>query len=377
MECELGKLISAALIVRDEEKFLAGCLDSLDGLVDEIVVVDTGSTDRSKEIAAAQGAHVFEHQWRDDFAEARNYAIDRALGDWILYIDADERVRPYDRGRLERELADSSLCVATVRFHPRTGFTAYPEHRLFRRDPRIRFRGAIHETIMPDIARIVAAGEGRRRSLELTIDHLGYDGDQSHKLDRKLRLLEKEVTVDPGRAYLWWHIGTVYSALGRIAEAEAAWLRGVEIARRHPGSRPEDGLCFVELAKLRISRGEDALPLIREGIERQPENLLLCWLEARALVVAGRHAEAIPLFERLAAIDSDILLADTAYDRRILGADAHAEAALCAFLLGRYRDSEDWYRRAEERAPDRLEFRVKRQLAAQRAARQQTECSHG
>lgn len=363
-------LVSAALIVRDEENFLHGCLDSLVGLVDEIVVVDTGSVDGTKDIAAAHGARVFDHRWRDDFAEARNEAIDRAQGDWILYIDADERVRPYDRRRLERELADSSLCVATVRFHPRTGFTAYPEHRLFRRDPRIRFRGAIHETIMPDITQIMAAGTGRRRSLDLTIDHLGYDGDQSHKLDRNLRLLKKQIAVDPGRVYLHWHLGTVYSALGRVAEAEAAWWRGIEIARGHPVPQAEDALCFVELAKLHVSRGDDTFPLVREGRERQPGNLLLCWLEARSLVAAHRYAEAIPLFERLAAIDSDTLLADVAYDRRILGADALAEAAHCAFLMGRYRDSEDRYRRAELSAPDRLEFRIKRQLAAMRAARQ-------
>jgi glycosyltransferase involved in cell wall biosynthesis len=372
----LGKLVSAALIVRDEERFLVGCLESLGGLVDEIVVVDTGSVDRTREIAAAHGVRLFELPWRDDFAAARNYAIDCATGDWILYIDADERTRPYDRGRLATALADPGLCVATVRFHPRTGFTAYPEHRLFRRDPRIRFRGAIHETIMPDITRLLATGEGGRVALDLTIDHLGYDGDQSHKLERNLRLLEKAVIVDPGRVYLWWHLGTVHLAQGRSAEAEAAWTHGIGITRRNRTSQPEDALCFIELAKLRMTRREEALALIREGRERRPDNLLLCWLEARALIAADRYEAALPLFERLAAIDSDSLVTDIAYDRRILGAEALAEAGHCAFLLGRYGDSAEWYGRAAARAPDRLEFRVKHQFAAQRAARRQA-VSHG
>jgi len=367
-----GRLISAALIVLNEERFLEGCLRSLAGIVDDIVVVDTGSSDRSRAIAAANRARVFDHAWHDDFAAARNQALDHAIGDWILYIDADERLRPYDRAVLERELADSRLCAAMVRFYPRTGFTAYRELRLFRRDPAIRFRGAMHETVVPDIERIIASGQGVRGNSELTIDHIGYDGDQSHKTERNLRLLIKELQVQPGRAYLWWHLGAIYRDLDRIADAEAAWLQGIEIARRSGASRPEDAWCFAEcfaeLAKSRLLNGEDATMLIAEAHRFNPENLLVLWLEARQLVGAGRYAEAIPIFERLGSVDPDGVVAGAAYDRRILGAGAFAEAGYCAFQLGHYRESEAWYRRAEQQAPDCLEFRVKRQLAAKRAA---------
>jgi tetratricopeptide (TPR) repeat protein len=365
----VGNLISASLIVRDEEKYLAGCLRSISGLVDEIVVVDTGSGDRSREIAAAHGARLVEYKWQDDFAAARNHAIEHAAGDWILYIDADERVRPGDREAVEAALARPGLCACTVRFYPRTGFTAYPEYRLFRRDPRIRFRSAIHETILPDLQAIVAAGEGRIGSAPLTIDHLGYDGDQSHKSVRNLPLLQKQVREDPERIYLWWHLGCVYHDRGELAEAEAAWWEGVGIARRRSGRGPDITLCFIELAKLQVLSGDERLALVREAKALQPGNLLLHWIEARLLVAAGRYAEAMPIFERLGAIEPEGLLAEVAYDRRILGAGALAEAGNCAFLSGRYRDSEEWYRRAESRAPDCIEFRVKRQLAASRGAR--------
>jgi tetratricopeptide (TPR) repeat protein len=360
------QLISAALIVLNEERFIDGCLRSLAGIVDDIVVVDTGSSDRSRAIAAAHGARIFDHEWRDDFAAARNEALDNAIGDWILYIDADERVRTYDRATLEQELADPRLCAVTVRFYPRTGFSAYREHRLFRRDPGIRFRGAMHETMLPDIERIIAAGQGVRGNAALTIDHIGYDGDQSHKIERNLRLLIKELQAQPGRSYLWWHLGTIYRDLNRIADAEAAWLQGIEIARRSGRGRPEDALCFAELAKSRLLRGEEAAALIGEARRMHPENLLVVWLEARQLVAGGRYAAAIPILERLGAIDPDGLVAEAAYDRRILGAGALAEAGYCAFQLGHYRESESWYRRAERRAPDRLEFRIKRQLAGKR-----------
>ncbi len=364
----MRKLISAALIVKDEEKHLAACLESIAGLVDEVVVVDTGSRDRSREVALAHGARVVDYKWHDDFAAARNYAIDQAEGDWILYIDADERARVPDRQGLEGELADPRLCACTVRFYPRSGFTAYREHRLFRRDPRIRFRSAIHETIMPDLNRLVAAGQGRVGASKLTIDHFGYDGDQAHKAERNLRLLRKQLRVDPGRIYLWWHLGTVYRDLGRLAEAEAAWRHGTTIARRSLVRGPEDALCFIELAKLRLLRAEEALELVREAVGLQPDNLLLNWLEARILAAAGRYGEALAIFERLARVDAENLVGEVSYDRRIFGAWAFAEMGYCAFRMGRYLESENCYRRAEGLEPDCLEFRVKRQLASKHAA---------
>lgn len=361
-------LLSAAMIVKNEERFLAGCLDSIRDLVDEIVVVDTGSSDASVTLAAAGGARVHHHVWQDDFAAARNEALDHARGDWILYIDADERVRPYDRARLRAELADPALCTALVRFHPRTGYTAYPEYRLFRRDPRIRFRGAIHETMLPDIERLIASGAGQCGWSGLTIDHLGYDGDQSHKLPRNLKLLEKEVRVNPDRVYLWWHLGTVYRDLGRPAAAEAAWRNGTAVAARTAANPSDVGLCYIELIRLGLDRGDDVHALLEEAMAAQPDDLFLVWLRGQALMAAGRYDAGVAAFERLAAVDPDALLTPLAYDRRVLGAGALAEAGSWAFHLGRWRDSEAFFRRAEWRAPDTLEWRVKRELAAARAA---------
>jgi tetratricopeptide (TPR) repeat protein len=239
---------------------------------------------------------------------------------------------------------------------------------LFRRDRQIRFRSAIHETILPDLDRIVAAGRGRVGSSQLTIYHLGYDGDQSHKAERNLRLLTKRVQADPDRIYLWWHLGSVYRDLGRLAEAEAAWLRGADVARRSPGRGPEIALCLIELAKLRLVRGEDARALIDEAKALQPNNMLVRWIEARMLAADGQYTHALAIFGELANIDPDALLAELSYDRRMFGASAFAEMGYCAFRMGRYAESESWYRRAEALEPGCLEFRVKRQLAGKRAA---------
>ncbi len=363
----MAKLLSAALIVRDEEQVLGDCLRSVRELVDEIVVVDTGSRDRTREIAASHGAHVTRFEWRDDFAAARNHAIEQATGDWILYIDADERIRPYDRCALEEILSDIGLVACKVRFHPRTGFTAYPELRLFRRDGRIRFAGAMHETIVPAVQAVAAADGTSVGFCDLTIDHIGYDGDQSHKLQRNLRLLEIAIRNDPARVYLWWHLGTVYRDLGRLPDAEAAWWEGVRRARSRQSHMADDGLCFIELAKLLLGRGEDVLDLLDEGLALQPGNRLLHWLKAKALIASRRYDEAMPILRTLAYLDPASLVEEVSYDQRIFGAPAFADMGLCAFRMERYAESERWFGHAEALAPDSLEFRTKRQLAGMRA----------
>src|SRR5713226_2024289 len=92
--------ISLCLMVRNEEHDLPGCLQSAGDLVDEIIVVDTGSTDRTKEVAASFGAKVFDFPWCDDFAAARNECIRHATGEWILWMDADERIDEANREKL-------------------------------------------------------------------------------------------------------------------------------------------------------------------------------------------------------------------------------------------------------------------------------------
>src|ERR1700675_1152507 len=101
--------LSAALIVRDEAVMLGDCLRSLCGFADEVVVVDTGSTDGTRELAAGLGARVVTFPWRGDFAAARNEALRHARGRWILYVDADERVAPVAVAEREALLTDDSV----------------------------------------------------------------------------------------------------------------------------------------------------------------------------------------------------------------------------------------------------------------------------
>ena len=94
--------LSLAMIVKNEESVLGHCLESVQGLVDEIVIVDTGSSDATVEIAEAHGARVFPFAWVNDFALARNYALDRCTGDWLLVLDADEAIDVLDHALIRK-----------------------------------------------------------------------------------------------------------------------------------------------------------------------------------------------------------------------------------------------------------------------------------
>ncbi|MEM8962535.1 MAG: glycosyltransferase [Acidobacteriota bacterium] len=366
--------LTAALIARDEERFLPGCLESLEDVVDEVVVVDTGSKDATPTIARQAGARVLHHAWRDDFAAARNVALDAARGDWILYIDADERVRGGRPDSLSKQLEDRSIVGLTVRFRPATGFTLYNEHRLFRRHPDIRFRGVIHETHLPDLYRLAGRDGLHIEHSELALDHLGYDGDISHKHPRNLPLLEARVRDDPDHVFSWWHLGQTLEGLGRSEDAATAWRQGLEASRRDGGGTGIMILPYLALldrtAKLERRLDES---LWREADERFPRHPRLLWLRALARIDDEEWAAAANDLEILVATDLEQpVAAQLATEERLFLTEAPLRLAHCLFRLERYAEASTLYRCLEDEQ-GMEEVTVWRRLAEIRARRHATE----
>jgi tetratricopeptide (TPR) repeat protein len=358
-------LLSAALIVRDEESFLPRCLASLREHVGEIVVVDTGSADRSREIAREHGARVVERPWTDDFAAARNASVEAATGEWILYIDADEEIVDFDRATVDALLRDPANLGFTVLLRPSSGYTRYRVHRLFRNRPDLRFRGVMHESIVAALDEIRQRDGLRVADSTVALDHHGYEQDSLRKHERNLPLLRARLEADPGHVYSWWHLGQTLRALGDAASAEKAWRQAIEIMRAQPASPAGDSLAYVDLARAMAERGAaDAAAIIDEGCARFPDDCALAWLRARGLADAGRHEEALALFSRLAAIDPETFCGGPiAYDRSIFGANAFAAMGLCTFRLGRYAQSAQHYASAQSLKPEDDAIRRKRELA--------------
>lgn len=358
-------MLSACLIVKNEERFLAACLASVRPLVDEIVVVDTGSSDRSPSIARRHGARLHRMRWRGDFAAARNHALELSRGEWILYIDADERVRRHSRRRLHALLADETAVGYRVLLHPRPGFTPYWELRLFRRDPRIRFAGVIHETIWPGIAAYRAEEGGHIGRSGLVLDHEGYEGDQHGKHRRNLPLLKKALRRDPSHVFSWCHLANIHAARGRSRLAEEAWGAALAEVRRKRRPRLDDSLPYVGLIQWRLSKGRNVDALIEEAVTRFPENLQLCWFAGQALMAAERFEEAVAVFGGIVA-NGKAGRWDRAigYDARLFTVLSLAPLATCHFRLGRYAESRRHFERCVRYDPENLEYRVKASLCA-------------
>ncbi len=353
-------IFSASMIVRNEEQFLEGCLESIKDVVDEIVIVDTGSTDRSREIAARYGARVFDFPWQGDFAAARNESLGRCRGQWILYIDADERLRPARKEEVRRILSDTKTAVYTVRFHPIGGYTAYKEYRIFRNDPRIRFRNTIHETIFPSIEVFMEENGMGPGDCTLAMDHIGYDGDLLQKHGRNLPLLIKQIENEPHRMYLRWQLGVARKGLGDVEGAEQAWTEAIEMTRGKKHVSHDDSHAYYEMICLENERGGDPSALLDEALSLFPDNYLLIWTGALMLTRSRRFEEAAGLLKGLVSVDPETLVdGPLSYNSKIFGELSYAPLADCLFQLGDLRESERYYSLASGCDPGNAEYITK------------------
>jgi tetratricopeptide (TPR) repeat protein len=240
--------LTLCLIARDEERMLPGCLASVRGAVDELVVVDTGSQDRTAELARAAGAKVVRFTWCDDFAAARNAALPHATGDWILVLDADERLAPGAGAVLRADLAAPGPAARLLPLHEAVRADADPADvvagrarlgepswllRVVRRTPDLRWEGAVHEHVDGWLARHGKAARGA----EAAIVHLGSDPAlrrERRKDERNLALLEKRCAADPADAAGWGFYAMELYQHGRGADAAAAAERGWAAWDRDP-----------------------------------------------------------------------------------------------------------------------------------------------
>lgn len=359
----MSGLLTAALIVKNEAAVLDACLTSIRDVVDEILVVDTGSTDDSRSIARHHGALVHEHRWAGDFAAARNDALERATCDWILYIDADERLEQGDRKTVETLLRDAPEVAFRVLLRPDSRSTPYREYRIWRNHPRIRFEGVIHEKVVPAILR-VSRDEGRAIGrADLLLTHVGYEGDQTHKHRRNLPLLRRQLEIEPDNLFNLHHLFRVLDGLGEHEEAEHVLEQAVHVARGRNGD-PLGSLVFADLVRIRHMRGEDVHGLLDEARARYPDNWLIVFLEGRRLVDRKEYEAALGRFDALLAVDVSALPdAGPSYDARIFGALAHDARGICLFRLRRFAEAAEAWEQATRAAPDDPSLPVKRDLA--------------
>ena len=223
--------ISACYIVKNEEKNLPRSIESLKAAVDEIIVIDTGSTDKTIDIAESYGAKVIKTTWQDDFSTPRNLAIDNASGDWIIFLDADEFFAYPDKVRpaIERFANEITIIIPRINIDADNGnreINRNNDLRIFRNVDYLRYRGMIHENLENinggDLSHVYSGND-------LTIYHTGYSATlHEDKYRRNLRILELEVKKYGYRVQQDMSFASCYLGLGDYENALKYSKRAIE-----------------------------------------------------------------------------------------------------------------------------------------------------
>lgn len=339
--------ISVCMIVRDEEKTLERCLRALGDLATQVVVVDTGSTDRTVEIARSLGAEVHHFRWIDDFAAARNESLRHARGEWIFWLDADDELSPTAVAQLKNAaasgLADAYTCRVVSRL-PSGVEDAVPHTRLVRNGLGVRFRGRIHESLHQDL-------EERGLKVldtDIIIVHTGYASDPTtlrRKHERNLAYLRQELAEHPNNPALLCYAGMAKIGLGDREGGEADLRRMLAMPPIDVRFNCFRFWAWTALAHLRIDRGEDdaAREALNRGLGEFPGHPYLLALKAEVAIRAGEFTEALALlraaYERQAALTWGYRP-----NRKILALQVAAGYA----LLGNEAEERAWFARAGE-----------------------------
>jgi hypothetical protein len=327
--------LAACLIVKNEARHLAACLDTVAGFVDEIVVVDTGSTDDTVRIAQRRGARVVRAEWTDDFSAARNAALDVATADWILSVDADERiVAERDQIAPMLELAQVPLLALQITHHLPAGRTYRMwSGKLFRR-AGLRWTGAVHER--PVLADGTEPEQRRVPPHVLSVEHFGYVDAAANQAKAARNAAIAEAELDRLRAAggdleeetrVLLQIARSLDGSGEHAKATDAAARLAAIER---GALSESLALQVDdyMIKTHLHVGDfDRVVALAQQLRSRGATPAYCdWLEGKCRLAAGRYAEAHAL---LAGLTEVVDLVGGQIDPGALAAD-QALAALGA-----------------------------------------------
>jgi tetratricopeptide (TPR) repeat protein len=300
--------VSLVMIVKDEEEMLPGCLAAMQDHVDEMIVVDTGSTDRTREIAEEYGAKLIEFPWTGSFSEARNVSLDAASSEWVIYLDADEHVVEDDAKHLKklaRKRWLEGIYLVETNFtglEEMGGQTTHLALRMFRNRPEYRFEGIVHEQKLQAFPTYLPE---RFQTSPVRVNHYGYLKqriDARDKRERNLSLLLAQRESEAPNAFVEFNIGSEYTAMDDWATARSYLERAFDLARAEREDWQSTQFAPLMVARLITARrttGDvvEALSLIEQALEAWPDftdvvfERALINLDRRDLAEAGRDAE--------------------------------------------------------------------------------------
>lgn len=344
--------ISLCMIVRNEEEVLGRCLDSMKGLTDEIVIVDTGSEDETKEIARRYTDRIFDFPWRDDFSAARNFAFSKAEKEYCMWLDADDVLNAAYREEFQRMKETLGQSADMVMMPYQTGFDrdgrvvfSYYRERIVRNCGTFRFSGRVHEAIVPS---------GRVVRVQIPIEHRRHRTGDSGRNLRIYKKMEEEGEVFEARALYYYGRELVThgqyqkarEVLERFLERPDGWKENkIDATRQLAGclyrlGQEEEALgALLSAFAYDTPRGESCCDLGRHFFDRGQYRQAAYWYE-RALQAEKREESGAFIQEDCYGFLPAISLC-VCYDR--MGETKKAEEY--NELAGRYYPESPYYRK--------------------------------
>jgi tetratricopeptide (TPR) repeat protein/GT2 family glycosyltransferase len=341
-------LISCCMITRNNERTIAAAVESIKPFVGEVIVADTGSTDRTVEICLAQGCRVYQFKWCDDFSAARNESLKYARGRWIIWIDSDDVIDP-ENGRglvqLLMGVTDPRMMGFTMKVRcpaadeGDVNFTVVDHLKVFRNRPDLRFEGRIHEQAIESINRL----NGNIAFTPLFVVHAGADHTpegRRRKLHRDIRLLHLDRRERPNHPFVHFNFGMTYADMGKHRKAIKSLRRSLELAQP---TESHVRKVYALLAGCHKDLGERAagLAVCREGLALFPKDPELHFRHAVLLQDDGRLRQA-ELANR-AALANDDAPHLASFDQGIVGHKCRQNLAALYFEMGAVHKAEaEW-----------------------------------
>jgi len=305
--------LSLCIITKNEEKYLEQCINSVRGIADEIIVVDTGSTDGTKEIAKKFNAKIYDFEWSDSFSAAKNEAISHATKDWILVLDADEVIEEKDLGKIrnaienpgenaafaleqrsyinshfegaERSNADFKL----VKDYP--FFISHRLVRLFKNNLGLKFRHRVHELIEDSIRE----KNLKFPNLDAALHHFGSVKDEKHiqeKTEFYKKLIFKQLEDEPDNARYCYQAARMFLGEGNFTSALKYFESTAKIDQNYR-------LVFSEIAKIYLQMRDfnRAAEFFKKSIKQKPDDISGYNNLSVSYMMAGRFEDAKKLLE--------------------------------------------------------------------------------
>jgi len=298
--------LSLCMIVRNEEDSIARCLNSVKSIVDEMIIVDTGSSDRTVEICRAYGAQIYAFSWNGSFSAARNYGLELATGDWILWLDADEEIDAEDALGLREILPAANEKIFNIHLvnyyghapdPDQTFHTAHP--RLFRNHLGFRFEHKIHEKL--NVFQVLTPAEMQNlKTILLKVYHYGYLDPvvlNKKKFERNARMLEKELSEAEHSPWIEYYLANEYYRAQQYEKAFAFVNKSILHFLKHNLMPPAllYNLKYAILLTLESYAG--AWPGIERAIALYPDYVDLRFYKGVILYAKKMYPEALKEFE--------------------------------------------------------------------------------